>query len=71
VGVPGRVVFQNGKRVVITDPKQINDPLSDTLADLAAQLKLLNSKVRDLEEAGQRNRLATPEPAKPDRDYQI
>jgi serine O-acetyltransferase len=71
VGVPGRVVFQNGKRVVITDPKQINDPLSDALADLAAQLKLLNNKVRDLEAAGQCSSLVIPLSAKPDRDYQI
>ena len=26
VGVPGHIVFRHGKRVVITDPKQINDP---------------------------------------------
>ena len=26
VGVPGHIVFREGKRVVITDPKQINDP---------------------------------------------
>src|SRR5204863_4263151 len=32
VGVPGHIVFRNGERVVITDPKEINDPLSDALA---------------------------------------
>ncbi len=26
MGVPGHIVFRQGKRVVITDPKQINDP---------------------------------------------
>src|SRR5580658_4778893 len=26
VGVPGHIIFRNGERVVITDPKQINDP---------------------------------------------
>src|SRR4051812_14665993 len=31
VGVPGHIVFREGKRIVITDPKQINDPLSDAL----------------------------------------
>src|ERR1017187_2835976 len=27
VGVPGHIIFREGKRVVITDPKQISDPL--------------------------------------------
>ena len=35
VGVPGHIVFRDGKRVVITDPKQINDPLSEALAAVA------------------------------------
>jgi len=39
VGVPGHVVFRNGKRVVITDPKQINDPLSEAPAAVANEVK--------------------------------
>ena len=31
VGVPGHIILREGKRVVITDPKQINDPLSEAL----------------------------------------
>ncbi len=52
VGVPGHVVFQNGKRVVIEDPKQINDPLSYALNALIDRVKELNERVRQLE--GQR-----------------
>jgi serine O-acetyltransferase len=37
VGVPGHVILRNGKRVVITDPKQISDPLSDALVALTLQ----------------------------------
>ena len=49
VGVPGHIIFRNGKRVVITDPKQINDPLSEALAAVATEVKLLREKVAQLE----------------------
>jgi serine O-acetyltransferase len=49
VGVPGHLIFRNGKRVVITDPKQINDPLSEALAAVATQVKNLNDRVQKLE----------------------
>ncbi|HMK28074.1 MAG TPA: serine O-acetyltransferase [Terriglobales bacterium] len=52
VGVPGHVVLRNGKRVVITDPKQINDPLSEALAAVAVQVKDLKARVRKLEGDG-------------------
>ncbi len=48
VGVPGHIVFRNGKRVVITDPKQINDPLSEALAAVAYQVKDLQQRVQKL-----------------------
>src|SRR6202020_1372289 len=38
VGVPGHIIFREGKRVVITDPKQINDPLSEALAAVATEV---------------------------------
>ncbi|HEX6503285.1 MAG TPA: serine O-acetyltransferase [Terriglobales bacterium] len=38
VGVPGHIVLRNGKRVVITDPKEISDPLSDVLVKLVAEV---------------------------------
>ncbi len=46
VGVPGHIVFRNGKRVVITDPKQINDPLSEALVALAKQVDELRQKIK-------------------------
>jgi len=49
VGVPGHIVFRDGKRVVITDPKQINDPLSEALNAAIDRIKQLNERVCELE----------------------
>jgi serine O-acetyltransferase len=49
VGVPGHIVFREGKRVVITDPKQINDPLSEALASVANEVNRLRERVQRLE----------------------
>ncbi len=49
VGVPGHIVLRHGKRVVITDPKQINDPLSEALAAVANEVKKLKEEVRELQ----------------------
>src|SRR5581483_1414537 len=49
VGVPGHIIFRNGKRVVITDPKQINDPLSEALSAVAAEVNRLRERVKQLE----------------------
>lgn len=51
VGVPGHIIFRNGERVVITDPKQINDPLSEALAAVATEVKKLSERVRQIEGA--------------------
>jgi serine O-acetyltransferase len=48
VGVPGHIIFRDGQRVVITDPKEISDPLSDALAALALQVQKLEDTVREL-----------------------
>ena len=55
VGVPGHIVFQHGQRVVIIDPKQINDPLSEALAAVANEVKKLREEVCELQ-----GRQATP-----------
>lgn len=44
VGVPGHIVYRNGQRVVITDPKDICDPLSDVIASLARQIAELRER---------------------------
>ena len=49
VGVPGHIIFQNGERVVITDPREIRDPLSDALVEVARQLAFVNARVQNLE----------------------
>jgi serine O-acetyltransferase len=49
VGVPGHIIFREGKRVVITDPKQINDPLSEALASVMTEVNRLRERVQQLE----------------------
>ncbi len=49
VGVPGHIVFREGKRVVITDPKQINDPLSEALAAVATEVDKLRERIHAIE----------------------
>jgi len=49
VGVPAHIVFRDGKRVIITDPKQINDPLSEALSVVASQVKDLRERLDKLE----------------------
>jgi serine O-acetyltransferase len=44
VGVPGHIVLRDGKRVVITDPKDIRDPLSDVIIKLASEIQDLRQK---------------------------
>ena len=48
VGVPGHIVFRNGKRVIITDPMQIKDPLSEALIAVATQVRDLQQTVQQL-----------------------
>ena len=43
VGVPAHIVYRNGRRVLITDPHEVKDPLSDALI-------ALSDRVKDLEE---------------------
>jgi len=73
VGVPGHIIFRNGQRVVITDPKQINDPLSEALAAVMTEVNRLRERVQTLEGTG-----VAPEPLSAslrrimeDIDYQI
>jgi serine O-acetyltransferase len=49
VGVPAHIIFREGKRVVITDPKQINDPLSEALASVVTEVNKLRERVQQLE----------------------
>jgi serine O-acetyltransferase len=57
VGVPGHIVLRNGRRVVITDPKEIADPLSDVIIKLVAEVHELREKLQETTQA-----VLTPEP---------
>lgn len=39
IGVPGRVVLQNGQKVVIADPKQYGDPIFEQLERLKSKIE--------------------------------
>src|ERR1700749_1976310 len=41
VGVPAHIVYRTGQRVLITDPHDVKDPLSDALIALSARVKEL------------------------------
>ena len=45
VGVPAHIVYRNGERLLITDPHDIKDPLSDALIALAARVDELESRL--------------------------
>jgi len=72
VGVPGHIVFREGKRVVITDPKQINDPLSEALAAVVAEVDKLRDRVQRLDSEVRGEPLANSlQHIMEDLDYQI
>jgi serine O-acetyltransferase len=72
VGVPGHIILREGKRVVITDPKQINDPLSEALAAVVTEVSKLRDRVRQLEGAGGAEPLSDSlQRIMEDADYQI
>jgi serine O-acetyltransferase len=45
VGVPAHIVYHNGQRVLITDPHDIKDPLSDALLALSARVEELELRL--------------------------
>jgi serine O-acetyltransferase len=49
VGVPAHIVYQGGKRVLITDPHDINDPLSDVIIAMGDELKRLKTRLEKLD----------------------
>jgi serine O-acetyltransferase len=48
VGVPAHIVYRDGKRVLITDPRDIKDPLSDALIALSRDVSELRSRLDKL-----------------------
>lgn len=45
VGVPAHIVYRNGQRVLITDPHDIKDPLSDALIALSSRVDELETRL--------------------------
>jgi len=45
VGVPAHIVYRNGQRVLITDPHEVKDPLSDALIALSARVQELEERL--------------------------
>ena len=45
VGVPAHIVYRNGERVLILDPHDIKDPLSDVLIALSARVEEMEAKL--------------------------
>lgn len=51
VGVPAHIVYRNGERVLITDPHDIKDPLSDALIALSARVDQLEGRLGEARQA--------------------
>lgn len=50
VGVPAHIVYRNGQRVLITDPHEVKDPLSDALIALSARVEDLEARFGEHEQ---------------------
>jgi len=45
VGVPAHIVYRNGERILVTDPHDIKDPLSDALIALSSRVDALEKQL--------------------------
>jgi serine O-acetyltransferase len=45
VGVPAHIIYRNGQRVLITDPHDVKDPLSDALIALSFRVEELEKRL--------------------------
>jgi len=48
VGVPAHIIYREGQRVLITDPREVKDPLSDAVIALSTRVEELEARVREL-----------------------
>ncbi|MGA2989548.1 MAG: serine O-acetyltransferase [Candidatus Korobacteraceae bacterium] len=49
VGNPAHIIYQEGRRVLITDPHQVKDPLSGVIVALAKEVKELEERLERLD----------------------
>jgi len=45
VGVPAHIVYREGERILITDPREIKDPLSDALVALSSRVEEVEKRL--------------------------
>lgn len=57
VGVPAHIIYLNGERVLITDPRDIKDPLSDALIALSDQVDELRARLEMYDAELQKERM--------------
>jgi len=62
VGVPARIVYKDGKRIPITDPKDIGDPVFDVVASLTCRLQQLETQLCTLTMADTNEAEPRPKP---------
>ena len=60
VGVPAHIIYREGQRVLITDPRDVKDPLSDAVIALSNRVEELEARVREL--CGEQARLHEQHP---------
>ena len=48
VGVPAHIIYREGKRVLITDPREVKDPLSDAVIALSRRVEDLEERLQAL-----------------------
>ena len=49
VGNPAHIIYREGKRVLITDPHEVRDPLSNVIIALAKEVKQLEARLERLD----------------------
>jgi serine O-acetyltransferase len=71
VGVPAHIIYREGQRVLITDPREVKDPLSDAVIALSNRVQDLEVRIRELcgEQAGVSARHPLTDEEQERRDY--
>lgn len=61
VGVPGRVLYKNGKRVLVADTKEMTDPFSEVITALTRRVEQLEQQMACVESTGAGHNPLLPE----------
>lgn len=69
VGVPAHIIYREGQRVLITDPRDVKDPLSDAVIALSTRVEELEARVREL--CGEQARKAAQHPLTAEEEERI